>query len=125
MLQSAYPEHFKESIPSSTIIDHITTNHQPEPLRNFVSQNKQNLGELFVGFFRFYSSFNWSKVISIRRSSSFVSNRRTHIQIEDPYGVGENSARGIYEWYGFSEIKKAFSDALKKLENDLSLENLL
>ena len=64
-------------------------------------------------------------MISIRRSNAYVSNRRPHMKIEDPYELGGNSARGIYEWYGFWEIKKAFSKALEKLEDDLSLENLL
>lgn len=124
-LQSKYSEHFTETVPISTIIDHLKTGHQPEELKNFVSQNKQNLGELFVGFFRFYKNFDWSTVISIRRSNAYVSNRRPHMKIEDPYELGGNSARGIYEWYGFWEIKKAFSKALEKLEDDLSLENLL
>lgn len=125
LLQSKYPEHFSESIPVSTIADNLNTEHQPEVIKNFVSQNKQKLGELFLGFFRFYSSFDWSKVISIRRSSAYVSNRRPHMLIEDPYEPGGNSARGIYESYGFLEIKRAFSSALKKLQDDLSLDNLV
>ena len=125
LLQSKYPEYFNETVPISTIIDRLKTDHRPEELKGLVSENNQSLGELFIGFFRFYSSFDWKKVISIRRSNATVSNRRTHILIEDPYESCGNSARGIYQSNGFNEIKRAFSEASRKLEDDLSLDNIL
>lgn len=126
LLQSKYPEHFDETIPISIVIDRLKTDSRPAELKNFISRNKQNLGELFVGFFRFYSRFDWNKVISIRRPNASVSNRRPYMRIEDPYELCGNSARGVYQLHAFYEIKKEFSDALRKLEdNDLSLDNLL
>ena len=121
-----YPSLFSGSLQSSELLDQLKTEGLPHELRNFQSANKQSLGELLVGFFRFYDEFNWNgKVVSISRSNGYVSNRRPHMKIEDPYDTHGNCARGIYEWSSFQQIKQAFRSALRKLEGGMDLESIL
>ncbi|XP_028414747.1 poly(A) RNA polymerase GLD2-B-like [Dendronephthya gigantea] len=125
-LQTDYPSLFSATLQPSVIIDCLKTKELPEELKHFKSFNKQSLGELFVGFFRFYASFNWSsRVVSISRSDGYVTNNRPRMKIEDPYEPGANSARGIYESYAFSQITNAFSNALRKLDGGMGLESVL
>ena len=124
-LQNDYPAYFSNTVPISKIIDQLKSKELPEELKNFESTNKQTLGELFVGFFRFYASFDWSKVVSITRSRAYVSNNRPLMKIEDPYELGDNCARGIYERYSFNQIKMAFSNALRKLDRNMDLDSVL
>jgi poly(A) RNA polymerase GLD2 len=126
LLQVDYPSLFSTSRQSSALIDQLKTKQLPDELKNFKSSNKQTLGELFVGFFRFYANFNWSsKVVSISRSNAYVSNNRPRMKIEDPYEMGGNCARGIYEPYPFMQIKNAFTTGLRKIEDSMDLDSVL
>ena len=64
-------------------------------------------------------------MVSISRSHAYVSNTRPRMKIEDPYEVGGNCARGIYELFSFMQIKRAFSNALRKLEDSKDLDSIL
>lgn len=126
LLQVEYPSLFNNLVATSTLIDQVKTEELPDKLKDFQSSNKQSLGELLIGFFRFYANFNWSsKVVSISRSHAYVSNNRPRMKIEDPYEVGGNCARGIYELYSFMQITRAFSNALRKIEDSKDLDSIL
>ena len=126
LLQEKYPSLFSDGLQISTLINKLKSKELPDELKNFQSSNKQNLGELLVGFFRFYADFDWGcKVVSIRRSNAYVSNRRPHMKIEDPYDIGGNCARGIYERLPFMQIKQAFANAMRKIEDDMDLDSVL
>ena len=126
LLQVKYPSLFNNLVATSKLIDQVETDKLPDELKDFKSPNKQSLGELFIGFFRFYANFDWSsKVVSISRSHASVSNNRPRMKIEDPYEVGGNCARGIYELFSFMEIKRAFSNALRKIEDSKDLDSIL
>ena len=126
LLQVDYPTLFSTTRQTSTLIGQLKNKELPEELRNFKSSNKQSLGELLVGFFRFYADFNWSsKVVSISRSNAYVSNNRPRMKIEDPYDVGGNCARGVYEFSSFLQIKNAFTRALKRIEDSMDLDSIL
>jgi len=75
-------------------------------IRNFGNTNTENLGELLIGFFRFYEHFQYSEhVISIRTNKYLnkkdkvwavrTGNKRTHsfFTLEDPFEVTHNLAR--------------------------------
>ncbi len=64
-------------------------------------------------------------MVSISRSSGYVSNNRPRMKIEDPYDMCGNCARGIYEWSSFSQITRAFTNALRKIEDSMDLDRIL
>lgn len=126
LLQVEYPSLFSNVVATSTLIDQVKTEELPGQLKDFKSPNKQDLGDLLIGFFRFYSNFNWSsKVVSISRRNAFVSNNRPRMKIEDPYEIGGNCARGIYEFSPFTQIKRAFATALRMIEDSKDLDSIL
>jgi poly(A) RNA polymerase GLD2 len=97
----------------------------PFDVRTYSSRNRQTLGELFVGFFKFYSTFSWDKVISVRAGNYIPMGyggtwRKPHIRIEDPYERG-NVTKAVYEYGPSSAIKQAFKTASEKLEINPSL----
>ena len=97
-------------------------------MRAYSSRNSQTLGELFVGFFKFYSTFSWEKVISVRKGDYVPLGyrgtwRKPHIRIEDPYELG-NVTKAVYEYGTSSAIKQAFKTALGKLEINPSLASI-
>ncbi|XP_028414758.1 poly(A) RNA polymerase GLD2-like [Dendronephthya gigantea] len=125
-LQTDYPLLFAGIVEISQIIEKLKTKELPEKLRDFKSSNKQNLGELLVGFFRFYEKFQWSsEVVSISRNNAYVSNNRPRMKIEDPYERCGNCARGIYEFRQFVQIKDSFGRALRKIEDSMDLDSVL
>ena len=126
LLQIDYPTLFSSSRETSTLIAQLKSKELPEELRNFKSSNNQTLGELLVGFFRFYADFNWSsEVVSICRSNAYVSNNRPRMKIEDPYDIRGNCARGVYVDSSFMQIKNAFTRALQKIEDSMDLDSIL
>lgn len=64
-------------------------------------------------------------MVSISRSNAYVSNNRPRMKIEDPYEMGGNCARGIYESYSFMQIKNAFTKSLRKIEDSMDLDSVL
>ena len=47
------------------------------------------------------------------------------MKVEDPYDMYGNCARGIYEWSPFMQIKNAYSNALRKIEDSMDLDSIL
>ena len=98
-------------------------------MRTYRSKNRQSLGELFVGFFKFYSTFPWDKVISIRKGDYVPMGyggtwQKPHIKIEDPYELG-NVTKAVYEYGPSGLIKQAFKSALEKLQANPSLASVM
>lgn len=126
-LQQMFPAVFQAS--NSVIIDKLTAD-VPAQIRTFSSLNKQSLGELLVGFFQYYSTFNWSRTMSIRTGSTRPTStydkiwRGPYIRLEDP-SDGGNVTRSVFDSYEFSRIKSAFSTASSKLGRNASLEEIL
>ena len=127
-LQQMFPEVFQAS--NITVIDKLRAD-VPAQIRDFKSSNTQSLGELLVGFFKYYSAFDWGRTMSIRTGSTRPTAtydkiwRRPFIRLEDP-SDGGNVTRSVYDSYEFSRIKRAFSSASSQLSRqNASLEEIL
>ncbi|KAL9968861.1 hypothetical protein ACROYT_G021002 [Oculina patagonica] len=126
-LQQIFPDIFQAS--NSVVIDKLTAD-VPAQIRAFKSSNTQSLGELLVGFFQYYSTFNWDRTMSIRTGSTRPTEmynkiwRGPYIRLEDP-SDGGNVTRSVYDSYEFSRIKSAFSSASSQLRRDASLEEIV
>ena len=57
-----YPSYFSDTLP----IDCIKNRARSVPFVR--SRNRNSLSELLIGFFRYFASFDFKKVISIRRA---------------------------------------------------------
>ena len=126
-LQKDFPELFRSA--DNTVISKLTGDAPPQ-VKSYKSKNTQNLGELLIGFFKYYSTFNWNETISIRTGDTrpTFSRERSwtgpYIKLEDPTDGG-NVTRGVYSWSEFSRIKKAFQSASTQLEQSASLYDIL
>ena len=131
-LQESFPRHFGSSSTVLSVAEKLCSTSKetvPFDVRSHSSRNRQTLGELFIGFFKFYSTFSWEKVISVRRGDYIPMGyggtwRKPHIRIEDPYQLG-NVTKAVYEYGPSSAIKQAFKTALGKLENNPSLASIM
>ena len=125
-LQQSFPSIFQAS--NNVVLEKLTVD-VPDQVRAFKSTNTQSLGELLVGFFQYYSTFNWSRTMSIRTGSTQPTAtydkiwRGPYIRLEDP-SDGGNVTRSVYDSYEFSRIKSAFSSASSKLRRNASLEEI-
>lgn len=126
-LQKDFPELFRSA--DNTVISKLTGDAPPQ-VQSYKSKNTQNLGELLIGFFKYYSTFNWNETISIRTGDTRPTFRRgrvwtgPYIKLEDPTDEG-NVTRGVYNLSEFSRIKKAFQSASTQLEQSTSLDDIL
>ncbi|XP_031561471.1 poly(A) RNA polymerase GLD2-like [Actinia tenebrosa] len=102
----------------SRVADWLEQEYTPPFISNYESANDNSVEVLFKGFFRYYSTFNWSKVISVR-TGGFIALPYTkkwtkpYIRIEDPSDL-TNVTRAVYESYGFQIIKQAIAAANQK-----------
>lgn len=125
-LQETFPSVFPAS--NSVVLEKLTAD-VPDQIRAFKSSNTQSLGELLVGFFQYFSTFNWSRTMSIRTGSTRATNAYSkiwqgpYIRLEDP-SDGGNVTRSVFDSYEFSRIKSAFSSASSKLRRNASLEEI-
>lgn len=125
-LQKDFPELFR-----STEYDVISklTGSAPPQVKSYKSKNTQNLGELLIGFFKYYSSFDWKKTISVRMGNTQPTSRYgrvwsgPYIKLEDPTDEG-NVTRGVYNSSEFTRIKNAFESASSQLEQKASLQEI-
>lgn len=94
----------------------------------YISKNKFSLGELFLGFLRYYTlNFRWdSQIISVREGralpkSSSLEWKNKFICVEEPF-ERKNVARAVYEKAKFEAIKDKFAESYWTLQatNDLS-----
>lgn len=101
---------------------------------SWTSTNTQSLGELFVGFLEFYTSFNFSEyVISVRTgeliptdclSLDDESAKSSHIKIEEPFDL-TNTARSVYDMYTFTEIKHIFRKSAQVLKSQKNFDSIV
>lgn len=131
-LQAAFPRHFSSSSSIFSLADKLCDTDResvPYDVRNYRSRNKQTLGELFVGFFEFYSTFQWEKVISVRTGDYIPLSyrgtwRKPQIRIEDPYELG-NVTKAVYEYSTSNNIKRAFEKASTSLRRNPSMSAIM
>jgi len=125
-LQQIFPDVFQTS--NNVLIDKLIAD-VPLKIRSFKSENKQSLGELLIGFFQYYSTFNWDKTMSIRTGSTRPTPmydkiwRGPYIRLEDP-SDGGNVTRSVFDVDEFSRIKRAFDSAASQLRRNASLEGI-
>ncbi|XP_056314480.1 poly(A) RNA polymerase GLD2 [Danio aesculapii] len=94
----------------------------PSDIPAFVSRNKSSLGDLFLGFLRYYATvFKWDKqVISVRTAkalpkSGFKEWKDKFICVEEPFNR-TNTARAVHERMKFEAIKAAFIESYRLLQ---------
>lgn len=86
--------------------------HQvPCTIPPYLSKNESSLGDLLLGFFKYYAmEFDWShQMISVREGKALprpddVAWRNKFICIEEPFD-GTNTARAVHEKQKFDHIK--------------------
>ncbi|EDO41975.1 predicted protein [Nematostella vectensis] len=102
------------------VAEHLENEYTPPPVSLYSSRSSASIGELLVGFFRYYSSFNWARVLSVRTAGFLPLPynkkwRNPEIRIEDPTDR-TNVARSVYRLYPFQEIKVAIERAYNRLD---------
>uniref|UniRef100_A0A3B4BE90 polynucleotide adenylyltransferase n=1 Tax=Periophthalmus magnuspinnatus TaxID=409849 RepID=A0A3B4BE90_9GOBI len=84
---------------------------------HYKSKNKSSLGDLFLGFLKYYAyKFRWdSKVISVRDAITFAKVspdwRGKFICVEEPFEM-HNVARAVHEKAKFDAIKARFDEVM-------------
>ena len=118
-LQITNPTNFSTSSSASDTADKLTSGLLPSVVTSYKSSNTESLGSLLVGFFNFYSDFDWYKVLSVRlagtKSVPFDKKwTRPYIRIEDPFDE-KNVTRAVYKYEQFCDIKQALKTAKQRL----------
>lgn len=124
-LQKNYPECF-----DPTMQLHLV--HQaPRTIPPYISNNGSSLGDLLVGFFKYYASeFDWShQMISVREARAIARPdgaewRNKFICIEEPFD-GTNTARAVHEKQKFDMIRGEISQAWRFLRDKKDLNCIL
>lgn len=124
-LQKDHPGSFDPSMD----LDMVPGASQQVP--RFISRNKSSLGELFLGFLKYYASnFRWdSQVISVREARALPKNsspqwRNKFICVEEPF-ERSNVARAVHEKFKFETIKAKFAESYWNLQQKNDLNSLL
>ncbi|KFQ78743.1 Poly(A) RNA polymerase GLD2, partial [Phaethon lepturus] len=124
-LQKNYPEAF-----DSTMQLHLV--HQaPCAIPPYTSKNGSSLGDLLIGFFKYYATeFDWShQMISVREAKAIprpdgIEWRNKFICVEEPFD-GTNTARAVHEKQKFDIIKGEFLKTWHVLEDKKDLNCVL
>ena len=125
-LQKDFPELFGST--ENDVISKLTGSVPPQ-VKSHKSKNTQNVGELLIGFFKYYSSFDWKKTISVPMGNTQPTSRYgrvwsgPYIKLEDPTDEG-NVTRGVYNSSEFTRVKNAFQSASTQLEQNASLQDI-
>ncbi|XP_076047115.1 uncharacterized protein LOC143028620 isoform X3 [Oratosquilla oratoria] len=131
-LQQVFPERFRSHTPmlNEPII---------QPLPKFVSNNKDTLGQLFVGFFDYFANiFRFCEdTMSIRTGGTlptqkcrFVKTRKNdsrmwkYLCIEEPFDL-TNTARSVYDEEVFEHVKNVFTSSYTRISKDKDLNSIL
>ncbi|XP_041956314.1 poly(A) RNA polymerase GLD2 isoform X1 [Alosa sapidissima] len=123
-LQKDYPECFD---PSMDI--HLVPS-EPRNIPPFISKNQFTLGELFLGFLKYYATvFKWDKhVISVRQAKVIPKTNctdwRKFICVEEPFN-GTNTARAVHQKDKFEAIKSQFHASWQVLQLRRDLNSVL
>ncbi|EDV45985.1 poly(A) RNA polymerase gld-2 homolog B [Drosophila erecta] len=130
-LHSLYPEKFQLGQPDCLDLDLI------EPIEPYQALNTQTLGEHLLGFFKYYSSFDFRNfAISIRTGGILpVSTCRMakspkndvyqwkELNIEEPFDLS-NTARSVYDAPTFERVKAVFLVSARRLDHTLDLATI-
>ncbi|XP_055487641.1 poly(A) RNA polymerase GLD2 isoform X3 [Leucoraja erinacea] len=124
-LQKEYPECFEPTM-QLQFVHRRGSNISP-----YSSLNNSNLGDLLVGFLRYYATeFDWSNsIISIREAKVIPKTnemewKNKYICVEEPYDR-TNTARAVHEKCKFDMIKKEFVQSWHKLKEKRDLFSIL
>lgn len=124
-LQQDYPAYFYP------LLDLDTVPNASQRVPPYKSKNKSSLGELFLGFLKYYAlNFRWdSQIISVRVARTLPKTnapewRDKFICIEEPFEK-QNVARAVYEKYKFETIKAKFVESYRVLNEKKDLKSLL
>ncbi|NXY08462.1 GLD2 polymerase, partial [Pteruthius melanotis] len=106
--------------------------HQaPRTIPPYVSKNGSSLGDLLIGFFKYYATeFDWShQMISVREAKAIarpdgIEWRNKFICVEEPFD-GTNTARAVHEKQKFDMIRVEFAQAWRLLRDKKDLNCIL
>uniref|UniRef100_A0A667G270 polynucleotide adenylyltransferase n=1 Tax=Lynx canadensis TaxID=61383 RepID=A0A667G270_LYNCA len=97
----------------------------------YLSKNESNLGDLLLGFLKYYATeFDWnSQMISVREAKAIprpdgIEWRNKYICVEEPFD-GTNTARAVHEKQKFDMIKDQFLKSWHRLKNKRDLNSIL
>ncbi|NXB81612.1 GLD2 polymerase, partial [Donacobius atricapilla] len=124
-LQKNYPECF-----DPTMQLHLV--HQaPRTIPPYISKNGSSLGDLLIGFFKYYATeFDWShQMISVREAKAIARPdgaewRNKFICVEEPFD-GTNTARAVHEKQKYDMIRGEFVQAWRLLRDKKDLNYIL
>lgn len=124
-LQKDYPECF------SPVMDIHLVPDGPKNIPPFVSKNQSSLGDLLLGFLKYYATvFRWDKfVISVREAKALPKPnswewKNKFICVEEPFD-GTNTARAVHEKMKFDAIKAQFTESWQVLQLRKDLDYIL
>uniref|UniRef100_A0A8C9TTE9 polynucleotide adenylyltransferase n=1 Tax=Scleropages formosus TaxID=113540 RepID=A0A8C9TTE9_SCLFO len=103
----------------------------PKGIPPFISKNQSTLGDLFLGFLKYYAKeFNWDKLmISVREADALPKPncrewKNKFICVEEPFDRS-NTARAVHEKVKFDAIKAEFTESLRLLQLKKDLNAIL
>ncbi|XP_035513997.1 LOW QUALITY PROTEIN: poly(A) RNA polymerase GLD2 [Morone saxatilis] len=124
-LQRDYPEWF------NPFMDIDMVPEGPKHVPPYISRNQSSLGELLLGFLKYYAThFRWDKqVISVREARALPKNnsqewRNKYICVEEPF-ERNNVARAVHEKIKFDAIKAQFAESSRILQQRKDLNSIL
>ncbi|XP_063819571.1 poly(A) RNA polymerase GLD2 isoform X2 [Pseudophryne corroboree] len=124
-LQKKYPECFSPSMQLQLV------HHAPRHVPQYLSKNEVHLGDLIVGFFKYFAiQFDWkNKTISVREGKALqrtdgIEWRNKYICVEEPFDR-TNTARAVHEKYKFDMIQEEFMKAWVRLRDNRDLNSVL
>ncbi|XP_070760411.1 poly(A) RNA polymerase GLD2 [Enoplosus armatus] len=124
-LQRDYPECF------NPFMDIDMVPEGPKHVPPYISRNQSSLGELLLGFLKYYATdFRWDKqVISVREARALPKNnsqewRNKYICVEEPF-ERNNVARAVHEKIKFDAIKAQFAESRRILQQRKDLNSIL
>ncbi|XP_030386586.1 poly(A) RNA polymerase gld-2 homolog B isoform X2 [Scaptodrosophila lebanonensis] len=127
-LHALYPEKFNLGQQDCVDLDLI------EPIETYATHNTQTLGEHLLGFFKYYSNFDFRNyAISVRtggvlpvavcrmaKSYKNDAHQWKELNIEEPFDLS-NTARSVYDFATFERVKSVFAASARRLEHSLNL----
>ncbi|XP_062238085.1 poly(A) RNA polymerase GLD2 [Platichthys flesus] len=124
-LQRDHPECF------NPFMDIDMVPEAPKHIPPFISRNQSSLGDLLLGFLKYYATnFRWDRhVISVREARAFPKNnskewRNKYICVEEPF-ERNNVARAVHEKIKFDTIKDQFAESFRILRERKDLDSIL
>ncbi|KAG8012080.1 Poly(A) RNA polymerase GLD2 [Nibea albiflora] len=124
-LQRDYPECFNPLMDIDTVPD------GPKHIPPYISRNQSSLGELLLGFLKYYATyFRWDEqVISVREARALPKTnsyewKNKFICVEEPF-ERNNVARAVHEKIKFDIIKAQFVESWRILQQRKDLNSIL